>query len=44
MDMLPAKNRLVEGTKYLDVARPEFTDMTPIFKLAKEIMRAREQK
>jgi iron(III) transport system substrate-binding protein len=43
-DMLPPENRLVEGRKYLDVAGAEFTDMTPIFKLAKEIMQAREQK
>ena len=43
-DMLPPENRLVEGRKYLDVARPEFSDMTPVFKLAKEIMKAREQK
>jgi len=43
-DMLPAENRLVEGRKYLDVARHEFTDMAPVLKLAKEIMRAREQK
>jgi len=34
----------VEGRKYLDVARPEFNDMTPVHNLAKEIMRAREQK
>jgi len=26
------------------VARPEFADMTPVLKLAKEIMKAREQK
>jgi iron(III) transport system substrate-binding protein len=43
-DMLPPEYRLVEGTKYLDVARPEFADMTPVLKLAKEIMKAREQK
>ena len=43
-DMLPTENRLVEGRRYLDVSRPEFADMTPIFKLAKEIMQAREQK
>ena len=43
-DMLPPENRLVEGRKYLDVSRPEFADMTPITKLAKEIMQAREQK
>jgi iron(III) transport system substrate-binding protein len=43
-DMLPAENRLVEGRKYLDVARHEFTDMTPVLKLAKEIVKAQEQK
>jgi hypothetical protein len=43
-DMLPPENRLVEGRKYLDVARPEFTDMTPVINLAKEIMMTREQK
>ena len=43
-DMLPAENRLVEGRKYLDVARHEFTDMTPVLKLAKEIVKAQEKK
>jgi hypothetical protein len=43
-EMLPAENRLVEGRKYLDVARHEFTDMTPVLKLAKEIIKAHEQK
>jgi iron(III) transport system substrate-binding protein len=43
-DVLPPENRLVEERKYLDVARPEFTDMTPVLNLAKEIMKAREQK
>ena len=43
-DVLPAENRLVEGRKYLDVARHEFTDMTPVLKLAKEIVKAQEQK
>ena len=43
-EMLPAENRLVEGRKYLDVARHEFTDMTPVLKLAKEIIKAQEQK
>ncbi len=42
-DMLPPENRLVEGRKYLDVAGAEFTDMTPIFKLAKRSCR-RESK
>jgi len=43
-DMLPAENRLVEGRKYLDVARHEFTDMTPVLNLAKEIVKGLEQK
>jgi iron(III) transport system substrate-binding protein len=43
-DVLPPENRLVEGRKYLDVARPEFTDMTPVLNVAREIMKAREQK
>jgi iron(III) transport system substrate-binding protein len=43
-DMLSAENRLVEGRKYLDVARHEFTDMIPVLKLAKEIVKAQEQK
>jgi iron(III) transport system substrate-binding protein len=43
-EMLPAENRLVEGRKYLDVARHEFTDITPVLKLAKEIIKAQEQK
>ena len=43
-DMLPAENRLVEGRKYLDVARHEFTDMTPVLNLAREIVRTLEQK
>jgi iron(III) transport system substrate-binding protein len=43
-EMLPVENRLVEGRKYLDVARHEFTDMTPVRRLAKEIVSAQEQK
>jgi iron(III) transport system substrate-binding protein len=43
-DMLPPENRLVQGRKYLDVAQPEFSDMAPVLKLAKEIVKAREQK
>ena len=43
-EMLAPENRLIEGRKYLDVARHEFTDMTPVLKLAKEIVAAREQK
>jgi hypothetical protein len=41
---IPKENRLVEERKYLDVARHEFTDMTPVLKLAKEIVKAQEQK
>jgi len=43
-DMLDPKHRLIEGRKYLDVSDAKFADMTPIFKLAKEVMKAREQK
>ena len=43
-DMLPLENRLIDGRKYLDVARPEFTDMAPVAKLAKEIMKTKEEK
>jgi hypothetical protein len=43
-DMLPPENKLVNGRKYLDVARPEFTDMAPVSKLAREVMKAREER
>lgn len=43
-DMLPPQNRLIEGRKYLDIARPEYADLSPIFKLAKEVMAARERR
>ena len=43
-EMLPAENRLIEGGKYLDVARHEFTDMTPVLNLAKEIVKGLEQR
>jgi iron(III) transport system substrate-binding protein len=36
-DKVPEARRLVDSVKYLDVTRPEFSDMAPIFKLAKEI-------
>jgi ABC-type Fe3+ transport system substrate-binding protein len=32
-----------KGRKYLDVARPEYADMAPIFELAKSIMKSRDQ-
>jgi iron(III) transport system substrate-binding protein len=41
-DGVAPNNRIVEGRKYLDVTRPEWQDMEPIFKLAKEIMAARK--
>ena len=31
-------NRLAEGKKYFDLARPEYQDLTPIFKLVKEVL------
>jgi len=31
-------NRLVEGKKYFDLAKPEYQDLTPIFKLVKEVL------
>ena len=43
-DMLPAQSRLIDGRKYLDVSDPAFRDLTPIRKLAKEIMQARAAK
>ena len=43
-DDVPEANRLVEGRKYFDVVRPEFGDMAPIFQLARDIMKANEQK
>jgi ABC-type Fe3+ transport system substrate-binding protein len=41
---LPPESRLIQGRKYLDVARPEWQDMAPIFKLVKEVMAGRERK
>jgi iron(III) transport system substrate-binding protein len=43
-DGIPLQNQLIEGRRYLDVTRPEWQDMTPIFNLAKEIVKQREQK
>jgi len=42
-DDVPPDNRIVERRKYLDVARPEYADMAPIFELAKSIMKSKEQ-
>jgi iron(III) transport system substrate-binding protein len=41
-DMLPPSSRLVEGRRYFDFTDPKYADMTPIFELAKEFMKARE--
>ena len=43
-DILPPLSRLVPGKKYFDVSDPKYADMTPIFQLARELMKAREQK
>jgi iron(III) transport system substrate-binding protein len=41
-DMLMPVNRMMPGKKYFDVSDPKYADMTPIFKLVKEIMRDRD--
>ncbi len=41
-EKVPPADQLVEGEKYLDVTRPEFSDMTPIFQLAREIMKQKK--
>jgi iron(III) transport system substrate-binding protein len=43
-DMLPSTSRLVEGRRYFDFSDPKYSDMTPIFQLAKEFMKGREGK
>jgi len=43
-DDVPMSNRLVEGRRYLDVGRPEWQDLEPIFQLAREIMKTQENK
>jgi len=43
-DMLPPSSRLVEGRRYFDFSEPKYSDMTPIFQLAKEFMKGREGK
>jgi iron(III) transport system substrate-binding protein len=40
-DMLPANSRLVEGKRYFDFSEPKYSDMTPIYQLAKEFMKGR---
>jgi len=41
---LPPESRLIKGRKYLDVSRPEWQDMEPIFKLVKEVTTGRDKK
>jgi iron(III) transport system substrate-binding protein len=43
-DMLVLTNRMIPGKKYFDVSDPKYADMTPIFRLSKELMKAREQR
>ena len=43
-DMLPPSSRLVEGRRYFDFSEPKYSDMTPIYQLAKEFMKGREGK
>jgi iron(III) transport system substrate-binding protein len=43
-DVLVPVNRMVSGKKYFDVSDPKYADMTPMFNLVKEIMKAREAK
>jgi ABC-type uncharacterized transport system YnjBCD substrate-binding protein len=37
-DEVDPYNRLQEGKKYFDLAKPEYQDLTPIFKLVKEVL------
>ena len=37
-DAVDAYNRLEDGKKYFDLAKPEYQDLTPIFKLVKEVL------
>jgi ABC-type Fe3+ transport system substrate-binding protein len=43
-DDLPPESKLIKGRKYMDVSRPEWQDMAPIFKVVKEAMAGREKK
>jgi iron(III) transport system substrate-binding protein len=43
-DMLVPHNRMTAGKKYFDVSDPKYADMTPMFNLIKEILKAREGK
>ena len=43
-DMLVPHNRMTSGKKYFDVSDPKYADMTPMFNLIKEVLKAREAK
>ena len=43
-DDVPEDRRFAPGRRYLDVTRPEWQDLEPVFKLVKEIINARERK
>jgi iron(III) transport system substrate-binding protein len=38
-DGLLPENRMLDGRRYIDISGPEYADLTPIFKLGKEIMK-----
>jgi len=43
-DMLMPGSRLITGKKYFDVSDPKYADMTPMFNLIKDVIKARETK
>lgn len=43
-DMLTEESRLIPGRKYFDVSLQEYSDLTPIFKLVREITASRERR
>ena len=43
-DVLVPVNRMIPGKRYFDVSDPKYADMTPMFSLIKEIMKAREER
>ena len=42
-EVLVPVNRMIPGKRYFDVSDPKYADMTPLFNVVKEIMKAREQ-
>ena len=42
-DDVPSYKRLVSGKPYLDVTRREFSNIIPVFKLTREIMKANQR-